>query len=204
MIEFINIDCMEYMRNRPDKYFDLAIVDPPTGLPKDSTHGRGKLKNRRLNNGDVEKWDVKPNSTYFEELFRISNNQIIWGGNYFGLPPNRCFICWDKVQPWDNFSQVEYAWTSFNKPSKLYKYDNRTGRKIHPTQKPIKLYGKILNDFAKPNFRIIDTHLGSGSSAIAAYDFGIQEFVCCEIDKDYYDAAMKRFKNHKLQIRLFC
>jgi site-specific DNA-methyltransferase (adenine-specific) len=193
---------MEYMATVPDKYFDLAIVDPPYGLPKDAVHGRGKLKTRAINSMNM-KWDVAPNMEYFSELWRVSKNQIIWGGNYFNLPACRCFICWDKVQPWENFSQVEYAWTSFGRPAKLYRYDNRTGDKIHPTQKPVQLYKWTLRDFSLSNFKIIDTHLGSGSSAIAAYDFGVSEFVGCEIDKEYYEAALKRFEIHKMQQKLF-
>lgn len=144
-----NMDCMVGMKEFPDKYFDLAIVDPPYGLPSDSTHGRGKLKNRIINKDCIHAWDVAPTREYFEELFRISKNQIIWGGNYFDLPPSRCFVCWDKVQPWENFSQVEFAWTSFSKPAKLFRFDNRTTKKIHPTEKPISLYLYLLNHFAE-------------------------------------------------------
>ena len=114
------MDCMAYMKTIPDKFFDLAVVDPPYGLPKDSTHGRGKLKDRILNNGGLEQWDIAPGPEYFEELARVSENQIIWGGNYFHLPPTRCVLCWDKVQPWENFSQIELAWTSFSSPCLLY------------------------------------------------------------------------------------
>ena len=155
-----------------------------------------------MNSMDMS-WDIAPDAKYFDELFRVSKGQVIWGGNYFALPGTRCFICWDKVQPWENFSQVEYAWTSFNYPSKLYKYDNRTGNKIHPTQKPLYLYIKILKDFAEAGYKILDTHLGSGSSAIAAHDFRAIEFVGCEISKDYFDAAVQRFKIHLMQQKLF-
>jgi site-specific DNA-methyltransferase (adenine-specific) len=192
-----NKDCMIGMARYPDKYFDLAIVDPPYGLPKDAVHGRGKLKTRAINSMDME-WDIAPDKNYFIELWRVSKNQIIWGGNYFNLPPSRCFICWDKVQPWENFSQVEYAWTSFDYPAKLYKYDNRTGGKIHPTQKPIYIYKKILKDFAKEGNKILDTHLGSGSSRIACYDGGF-DFVGFELDKDYFEASEQRFKIHIMQ-----
>ena len=199
-IKLLNCDCMSYMATVPDKYFDLAIVDPPYGLPKDAVHGRGKLKTRAMNSMNME-WDVAPSDDYFIELWRVSKNQIIWGGNYFNLPPCRGFICWDKVQPWDNFSQVEFAWTSFMTPSKLFKFDNRTGNKIHPTQKPKELYNWIFKNYAKPEYRIVDTHLGSGSSAITAYDFGC-DFVGCEINKEYFDAASKRLNAYKLQQRL--
>ena len=115
---------------------------------------------------------MRPNKEYFEELFRISKNQIIWGGNYFELPPCRCFVVWDKLQPWENFSRCEYAWTSFNKPSKLFAFDNRTKGKIHPTQKPKELYDYLLMQFGNKGDKIIDTHLGSGSIMLSCYDLG--------------------------------
>jgi site-specific DNA-methyltransferase (adenine-specific) len=139
---------------------------------------------------------------YFDELRRISVNQIIWGGNYFNLPPSRCIICWDKVQPWENFSQIELAWTSFDSPAQIFKFDNRTGDKIHPTQKPVQLYKWILNKYAKEGQTIIDTHGGSFSSAIAAHD-GHFKFTGIELDADYYEAAKRRIINHQRQINLF-
>ena len=188
-----NMDCMEYMKSISDKFFDLAIVDPPYGLDKKSTHGRGKLKNRCLNSGNIQRWDTRPSKEYFEELFRVSKNQIIWGGNYFNLPPTRCIICWDKMQPWPNFSQIEIAWTSFNSPAKIFKYDNRTDDKIHPTQKPISPYAWILKNYAKSGNKIFDSHLGSGSNRIAAYKLGF-DFYATEIDKDYFEAQENRFR----------
>jgi len=202
MVNMINIDCMEWMADKPDKFYDLAIVDPPYGMPKDSTHGRGKLKNRILNNGSLEKWDVVPDQEYFNELKRVSKNRIIWGGNYFNLEPTRCFISWDKVQPWENFSQVEFAWTSFDYPAKLYRFDNRTGDKIHPTQKPVQLYEWVLHTFADPGQKILDTHGGSGSICIACHNMGF-DLDWCELDKEYFEAAKKRFDWHKRQLRLF-
>jgi len=187
------MDCMEYMKSISDKFFDLAIVDPPYGLDKKSTHGRGKLKNRCLNSGNIQRWDTRPSKEYFEELFRVSKNQIIWGGNYFNLPPTRCIICWDKMQPWPNFSQIEIAWTSFNSPAKIFKYDNRTDDKIHPTQKPISLYAWILKNYAKSGNKIFDSHLGSRSNRIAAYKLGF-DFYATEIDKDYFEAQENRFR----------
>lgn len=197
-----NMDCMEAMRQMPDKCFDLAVVDPPYGLPKDSSNGRGKLKNRAFNRGNISTWDEAPKMEYFGELFRVSKNQIIFGGNYFALPPCRGFIVWDKLQPWENFSRCEYAWTSFNTPSKLFAFDNRTGWKIHPTQKPVALYSWIFQKYAKPGDKILDTHLGSGSSRIAAYDAGL-DFTGFEIDKMYFEAEEKRFDAHVAQISLF-
>jgi site-specific DNA-methyltransferase (adenine-specific) len=149
-------------------------------------------------NADVfAKWDVAPSQEYFNELFRISKNQIIWGGNYFDLPPTRCIIVWDKVQPWENFSQVEIAWTSFDYPAKLFKYDNRTGGKIHPTQKPIELYAWLLDNYANKGDKVFDPFLGSGSSRIAAYKKGF-DFYACELDKEYYEAQEERFRRECL------
>ena len=223
-INFYNVDCVEFMKTKPDNYYDLAIVDPPYGIgqPKQGNlkgyngrksleerlqknrlnTGAGKLKDRKLNTSNCE-WDNEiPSQEYFSELKRVSKNQIIWGGNYFPLPPSRCIICWDKVQPWENFSQIELAWTSFDSPAQIYKYDNRTGDKIHPTQKPIDLYRWLLLKFAKPGFKILDTHGGSMSSAIAADKEGF-DLDICEIDKSYFDSATMRYKLHKRQQVLF-
>lgn len=197
-----NMDCMEGMKQFPDNYFDLAVVDPPYGLPPGSSNGRGKLKGRAFNQGNISSWDSAPPCEYFEELFRVSQNQIIWGGNYFNLPPCRGFIVWDKLQPWDNFSKCEYAWTSYNTPSKLFQFDNRTGDKIHPTQKPVALYQWIFKNYTEPGFKILDTHLGSGSSRIAAYDAGL-DFAGYEICKDYFDKQEQRFQKHIAQMSLF-
>lgn len=197
-----NVDCMEYMRTLADGEFDLAVVDPPYGLPKDSANGRGKLKNRTFNRGNISRWDIPPEAAYFAELLRVSKNQVIWGGNYFHLPPCRCFLVWDKMQPFPNFSRCEYAWTSFNQPSKLFASDNRYSGKIHPTQKPVELYAWIYSLFAAPGSSVLDTHLGSGSSRIAAWDVGL-DFVGCEIDKGYFDAQEERFRAHAAQGNLF-
>ena len=204
-IRLYNGDCMEWMKGVPDKWYDLCIVDPPYQLPKDSSNGRGKLKDRVFNRGNIaERWDKKPSKEYFDELFRISKNQIIWGGNYFDLPPCRCFVCWDKCQPWENFSQVEMAWTSFDKPAKLFKRDNRRGGKIHPTEKPIELYAYLLNTFANKEDKIFDSHFGSLSIGIACYELGFG-LDACEIDKEYYDNALKRLNVYYVekQSRLF-
>ena len=222
MSEIHNCDCMEFMRTIPDKFFDLAVVDPPYGinvtrmamgsgggiLKQESTvrklrntrlKGSGKLKDRVINMMSCD-WDLNPpDADYFRELFRVSHNQVIWGGNYFPLPPTRCIICWDKEQFFETFSQVEMAWTSFDKPAKLFRYSNggfrcgEKGKKLHPTQKPVALYVWIFKNFAKPGDKILDTHLGSGSSRIAAYKMGF-DFWGCEIDKEYFDASNERFK----------
>lgn len=161
--------------------------------------GSGKLKNRNLNKMNCN-WDSEtPSEEYFTQLFRVSKNQIIWGYNYFHLPPTRGIICWNKNQPWDNFSQFELAWTSFDTPAKLFTFSNRGGSndliKIHPTEKPKQLYKFCLKHFAKPGDRILDTHLGSGSSRIACWDGGF-DFTGYEINKEYFDASEKRFQNH--------
>lgn len=190
--EVHNIDCIGFMRTLPDKAFALAIADPPYGLDKCSTQGSGKLKCRVLNTGNVKRWDNAPSQEFFDELFRVSEHQIIWGGNYFNLPPTRCFVCWDKCQPWENFSQAEFAWTSFDKPAKMFRYDNRRGGKIHPTQKPVELYAYLLRTFAKDGDSIFDPMMGSQSSRIAAYRMGF-DYVGCELDKDYFTSGCNRF-----------
>ena len=220
-LSLFHADCMEIMKQYPDKYFELCIVDPPYGIgqPKQSNlkgyngrksleerlhknrlnSGGGKLKDRKLNTSNCE-WDNEiPTQKYFDELFRVSKNQIIWGGNYFPLQPSRCIICWDKCQPWENFSQVELAWTSFDMPASLYRYDNRTGDKIHPCQKPIALYDWILSKYAKENQKILDTHFGSGSIALAVdkanrLDNMNLHLTACEIDLDYIEASVNRIK----------
>lgn len=190
------MDCINYMKSIPDKFFDLAIVDPPYGLSPKSTRGSGKLKKISLNRYDISTWDKRPTKRYFKELFRVSKNQIIFGGNYFPLPPTRCFVCWNKLQPWENFSQCEFAWTSFDMPAKLISLSNSGGKerkKIHPTQKPVELYAYLLKTFAKHGYKIFDSHLGSGSSRIAAYKMGF-DFYATEIDKDFFEAQEKRFE----------
>lgn len=187
------MDCMAYMKGLPDKCFSLAVADPPYGLPKTSTNSAGKLKNRIINRGHIQTWDTAPDDEFFKELFRVSRNQIIWGGNHFGLPPTRCFVCWDKVQPWDNFAQVEYAWTSFNGPAKLFRFDNRTGGKIHPCQKPVELYAWLLRNFANEGDSVFDPMMGSGSSRIAAYKMGF-DFYGCELNSTYFIEADERFR----------
>lgn len=195
-----NIDCMEYMRTLPDKAFDLAVVDPPYGI---SITDSGRLK--KYNKSKTRWDDGTPPKEYFWELFRVSKNQIIWGGNYFNLPPCRGFLIWDKQQPGDvSFASCEYAWTSFDKSAKTFYFsalrDNAI--RIHPTQKPVSLYAWIYSRYAKPGEKILDTHLGSGSSRIAAYDAGL-EFVGCEIDPYYFKAQEERFQEHTAQENLF-
>lgn len=204
-----NVDCMEYMRTLPDKAFDLAVVDPPYGLDVANMNmGAGnsprcsKLKNRLWSKAN---WDKQsPNKEYFSELFRVSRNQIIWGGNYFELPPCKCFLIWDKGEGMygRSFAECEQAWTSFKDTARIFKYTPVDKMRIHPTQKPVALYRWIYSRYAKPGDKILDTHLGSGSSRIAAYDVGL-DFVGCEIDKDYFDAQERRFAEHTAQENLF-
>jgi site-specific DNA-methyltransferase (adenine-specific) len=192
-------DCMEYMAGLKDKEFDLAIVDPPYGIDINSSGRLGHY------GGKGKKWDSKiPDKLYFDEVERVSYNRIIWGANYFNMPPARCFLIWDKGQPEGvSFASHEYAWTSFDKSAKCYyqRPQNADAERIHPTQKPVKLYEWLLTNYSKPEQRILDTHLGSGSSAIAAYYFGC-EFVGIELDADYFDAACRRIELATKQISL--
>ena len=212
-IEITNEDNMLLMARYPDNYFDLAIVDPPYGIGF-SDYERGssgvKVKERYTKNGKKD-WDSEiPKKEYFEELKRVSKNQIIWGGNYFDLPPTQCFIFWYKQNPVPNFADGELAWTSFKKPASCFDfryYGNISGKtnapiKTHPTEKPIELYKWILDKYAKQGDKILDSHLGSGSIAIACADYGF-ELTACELDKEYYDKAIQRIQNHLLQQKLF-
>jgi len=207
-IRAYNCDCMEILKATATNEYDLAITDPPYGVEKitgkEFSHGRGKLKNRALNQAHkkINKWDTPPKKEYFEQLIRISKNQIIWGGNYFDLPKYRCPIVWDKCQPWENFSQVEIAWTSLNKPAIIYKYDNRTGNKIHPTQKPVSLYRFLLNRCAKAGQTILDTHGGSFSLAVACHEENF-DLDIIEIDEEYFNNGVERFKRETRQTKLF-
>lgn len=207
MIELLNCDCMEYMKTVPDKFFDLAIVDPPYGIGAGGTdfiNGSSKTIKKYYKETD---WDIKPEVQYFNELKRVSTNQIIWGGNYFVsmLGDFRCFLIWDKTIHGNSYADCELAWTSFDGVARYYRKNiaqvTSEGR-FHPTQKPITLYKWILVGFAKEGDKILDTHLGSGSIAIACHDLKF-DLVGCEIDKDYYDAAVKRFENHKKQLTFF-
>ena len=248
-----NRDCMDAMKEFPDGFFDLAVVDPPYGdgcsqignveresynrfgqrfdryklsTELDSTErtrttsgGRHLTSGRRKGQsppdwwnvgGEIRKkiiaWDVAPKQEYFDELFRVSRNQIIWGGNYFGLPPTRCFLVWRKTNvPLEGFSMaaVEYAWTSFNQNAMVFEFSaiNQPGR-FHPTQKPPELYNWIFKHFAKDGYKILDTHLGSGSSRIAAYDANL-DFWGYEIDETYFQLQEERFARHTAQTSLF-
>jgi site-specific DNA-methyltransferase (adenine-specific) len=210
--EVFNMDCIEYMQKFEDNYFDLAIVDPPymDVFNTDMWVGTG-AKQKSYKNRQDTLTDRKPNDEYFIELRRVSKNQIIWGGNYFTLPISRGWICWYKSKSDNYFSDAELAWTSYDKILKVFEYvwsgmlqQNMKDKenRIHPTQKPVALYRWLLQNYAKQGDKILDTHLGSGSSRIAADMEGF-DFYGCELDKDYFDASCKRFDDYKKQIKLF-
>ena len=229
---FYNMDCMEGMMQFPDKYFDLAIVDPPYGDGIQKIGGGGAPTQETIQpiwepeqhirtiqtvsrtggtwatryGKKIISWDVAPGAEYFKELFRISRNQIIWGGNYFELPPTRCFLIWRKLTISDSFSMAmcEYAWTSFSSNAKIFEYQpqGKEGERFHPTQKPVALYEWILNRYAKPGDTILDTHAGRASSLIACHRTG-HKYVGFEIDEYYYQMAKKRLDAEEAQMNIF-
>lgn len=236
--ERVLADRIDYMKSFPDKFFNLALLDPEYGInatnmtmgsnpnrsrndgygsgPAISTaqkikkgrlnSGGGKLKNRKLNTSDID-WDnAIPDEEYFEQVFRVSINQAIWGGNYFPLPPTRCIMCWNKMQPWENFSQFELAWTSFDKPAMLLSLSNTGGgnheQKIHPTQKPVPVYKWQLKRLAEMGDKICDFGMGSQSSAIAAFQMGY-DYWGCDNNESYITAGNKRFSEQTKQQDLF-
>ena len=204
-MKITNEDNMKLMARYEDNYFDLAIVDPPYGLGKKLAHaGNGKNSQSKFSDDFLKKqWDEEvPKKEYFNELLRVSKNQIIWGGNYFDLPPNRGFIIWDKMVYIPTMSQIEQAWVSEDRLPKLIKINNTDKDRIHLTQKPVALYEWLLHNYAKEGDKILDTHLGSGSIAIACHNMKY-DLTACELDKEYYDKAMKRLKEHTAQQRLF-
>jgi len=217
-IELLNIDCMEYMKTLPDKAFDLAIVDPPYGIgecgDRNASRGmRAVAKDyKAFAGGDA----ATPQSDYFDELQRVSKNQIIWGANHFidAMPfmcNAPCWVVWDKDNGETDFADCELAWTSFRTAVRRFMFrwqgmlqgdmKNKESR-IHPTQKPVQIYKWLLQNYAKQGDRILDTHLGSGSSAIAAH-YGGFDFVGCELDTDYFNAASKRFEQATAQLAMF-
>ena len=221
MTQAFNMDCVEAMKQMEDNAFDLAIVDPVYG---DVTQGGYMTHNhgQRIGTGKANQkgyhaglWNQgKTGGEYFKELLRVSRNQIVWGGQYFtdDLPESQCWIVWDKLHPEGiTFADCELAWTSFDEAARVFRFrwngmiqqnmKNKEER-IHPTQKPVALYKWLLQKYAEPGMKILDTHLGSGSSRIAAYDLGF-DFVGYEIDKTYFDEQEERFNNHRNQLNLF-
>jgi site-specific DNA-methyltransferase (adenine-specific) len=199
---FYNMDCMEGMKEFPDKYFELAIVDPPY---RDINAPTKQMRNKI--NGNMKKFGDTPKQKYFDELFRISKNQIIWGANNFikYLSATNCMLFWYKRNPMPNYSDGEFAWTSFDSVSRCIPIDHFGAHtsdkdKIHPTQKPVALYEWLLYNYAKQGGKILDTHVGSASSLIACYNLGF-DYVGFELDKYYYDMANKRIAENKAQIR---
>jgi len=213
-IQITNEDNMELMARYPDKYFDLAIVDPPYGIGiNKQSQGKGGGVAKKINYTKKE-WDSAiPSAEYFEELKRISKNQIVWGGNYFvdNLENSPCWVVWDKENGDTDFADCELAWTSFKTSVRKIKWKwagmlqqdmkNKENR-IHPTQKPVKLYEWLLMNYAKEGDKILDTHLGSGSIAIACNRLGF-ELTACELDKEYFESAVKRIKLETSQLTLF-
>lgn len=190
------------MKSKPDKHYDLAIVDPPYGLGKSVVNSGGRFKRYHNKNGN---WDMNtPTEEYFKELFRTSKEQIIWGGNYFNLPTNRCFLIWDKGQPEGiSFAMCEYAWTSFDKVAQIY-YKRTQGQeqRFHPTQKPVDLYRWQLQNYADKGMKILDTHGGSFTHAIAADMEGF-DLDIMDADKEYFDSGVAAYKEYKKQLKLF-
>tara|TARA_R100001594_G_scaffold57337_2_gene91246 strand:- start:3567 stop:4169 length:603 start_codon:yes stop_codon:yes gene_type:complete len=200
LIDLILDDCMNVMKKYEDNHFDLAIVDPPYGIGYENG-------GQYFNKMQGKNWDKSvPDKKYFDELFRVSKNQIIWGGNYFDLPPTRCVLAWTKTREIQNrtFSEWEMAWTSFQSVARYYnlKPFQRNGTRIHPTQKPVKLYEWLLINYAEKGQKILDTHLGSGSIAVAAHYFGV-DLVGVEIDEEYYNKAKERVEMLTAQESLF-
>ena len=194
------IDCMEFMRSVPDNFYSLAVVDPPYGIGA-SKMQMGNNAKKKWSKG--KNWDNEtPTDEYWKQLFRVSKNQIVWGGNYFELPLTKSWIVWDKNNGESGFADCELAWTSFNKPMRIKKIHwtgsasnwEDTNGKIHPTQKPIKLYDWIFKNYAKPGDTILDTHMGSQSSRISAYKAGL-DYTGCELDPEYFEQGNQRFED---------
>jgi len=209
MINFFNVDCMDFMKSKPDGFYDLAIVDPPYGIGAAKQLYKGTSND--VNIKHISKnWDNNiPSKEYFDELFRVSKNQVIWGGNYFieYLKNTRCCLIWDKSNGTNSMADAEIAWTSFDKCVRLFKSHifSEIGctkyKTTHPTQKPVKIYRWVLNTVATKGMNILDTHGGSMTIAIACDMEGF-DLDICEIDKDYFDKGVETFNIHKMQFKL--
>ena len=198
-IRAFNCDNMELMARTPDNYYSIALVDPPYGIDRNGMNMGNSVFNK-----DDKKWDnTIPTDEYFKELFRVSKNQIIWGGNYFPLPQSQYFTIWDKGETMygRDFAECEFAWVRSG-GTRIYKKSPNQPDRIHPTQKPVALYKWLLDKYAKPNDKILDTHGGSMSIAIACHDYGF-ELDICELDKEYFEKGVNRVQNHIKQLKLF-
>jgi site-specific DNA-methyltransferase (adenine-specific) len=211
-MKITNEDNMQLMARYEDNHFDLAIVDPPYGIGADKAQNAGGEKWGYKKYKETN-WDESiPKKEYWQELFRVSKNQIVWGGNYMTefLPPKMCWLLWDKGQRDFSLADGELAWTSFNKALRIFTMPrgaalsdaNKSGGRLHPTQKPVKLYEWLLMNYAKEGDKILDTHLGSGSISLACHNLKY-DLTACELDKEYYDAAMLRLKQHQQQLTMF-
>ena len=201
-IELIHGDSLQAMEAMADSSFDVAIVDPPYGIGEDG--GKARTRGSKKTNGTKKGWDNnRPEKPYFDELRRVSKNQIIWGGNYFAdlLPASRCWLYWQKNMGGD-FADGELAWTSFDKVLKQYTKRSETFNRIHPTQKPVQLYKWVIDKYTSEGDLILDTHLGSGSIAIACHQMK-RKLIAYEIDAEYYEKACKRFKQQTAQQALW-
>jgi len=213
--EVHNIDCLEYMKTLPDKFFDLAIVDPPYGIGENGSKNqtRGKLAKSKSYKAFAGDDILPPSKEYFKELIRISKNQIVWGANHFienNPIDSSCWIVWDKDNGDTDFADCELAWTSFNTAVRKFTFrwqgmlqQNMKDKesRIHPTQKPVALYKWLLKNYAKEGDKIFDSHMGSQSSRIAAHDMGF-DYWGCELDKDYFEQGNKRYEDHIKQLKL--
>jgi site-specific DNA-methyltransferase (adenine-specific) len=226
-LHIYNVDCMDFMKQCKNESFNLAIIDPPYGSAIDGLdwenlkrgrwggrfdkysrgggvrHASGGGRFTKYSDG-AKHWDIAPPESFFVELFRVSRFQIIWGGNYFPLPPSRNFIIWRKLSISENFSMamVEQAWTNLQGNAKYFECAPQDKERFHPTQKPVELYAWLLSRYAKPGWKILDTHMGSGSIAIACHNLGF-DLTACELDKTYFEKAMDRIKKHIAQQELF-
>lgn len=215
MNEIILGDCLDYMRTLPDKCFDLVLTDPPYGGSICRTVGRTaryengeKLKVERTGGTwackyakKIKDWDEAPAQEVFDEIFRVSKNQIIWGANYFNLPPTRCFNVWRKLSISEGFSMAmcEYCWTSFNSNAKFWEFAPQDKLRFHPTQKPLELICRQLEEYSNPGQTVLDPFSGSGTTAIAAHRLG-RQFVCVEKDAEYYEASVERLRKEREQL----
>jgi len=204
-ISIYNCDCMQLLKQAPDNYYDLAIVDPPYGKkPTRDNKGSGGFNNSKNYDNKADIWDVRPTKDYFNQLFRVSKNQIVWGANYLieDLHSSNGWICWDKKNGDNIFADFELAFTSFNSRARIFKLHTDKLNRFHPTQKPVALYKWLLDKYAKPNDKIFDSHLGSMSIGIACHDMGF-ELTGCELDSDYFKDGTERVKKHVSQLSLF-